>query len=432
MNMQIPRNKSDAEIALIDLFDQHKQSFAGDDNVMAARLDAMAALEKFGLPTRRVEAWHYTDLRTHMREVYAPVSRPEPEVAEAALAKYNWFSDIIRLPIVNGHYYPELAKDVPEAVIVSALCEGESAFIDGSLDADNPVNVLNTAFATDGLSMIVDEGESVEQTIGIANVFTGNKSAMATARNNIVVCDGASCAFSERHLGPSDVSYISNSVTNLWLGVGARARWVIVQEEGASATHLGQLNVTLGENSELEIYLINAGGKLVRREINVVVAGEGSDLKVRGVNLVGNDSHIDVTTVLQHNVPNTTSSQIFRNVATENGQGVFQGQIKVAQIAQKTDAAMACNTLLLSDDCGFSAKPELEIFADDVLCAHGATIADLEASHLFYLQARGIPEVEARNLLIKAFLEEILDDMEDENFAEALVCRIDAWLDARQ
>ncbi len=341
-------------------------------------------------------------------------------------------SGIIRLPIVNGHYFPELASEVPEAIIVSSLCEGESAFIDGSLEADNAINILNTAFATDGLSMIVDEGETVTGTIGIANVFSGDKSAMVSARNNIVVCDGASCAFSERHVGPSNLAYTATSVTNLWLGVGAKARWVIVQEEGDLATHLGQLNVTLGEGSALEIYMVNTGGKLVRSEINVVVAGENSSLKIRGVNLVGNENHVDVTTVLEHNVPNTVSSQIFRNVATERGNGVFQGQIRVAQIAQKTDAAMACNTLLLSDDCGFSAKPELEIFADDVLCAHGATIADLEESHLFYLQARGIPENEARNLLIKAFLEEILDDMDDENFAEALVCRIDAWLDARK
>lgn len=432
MNMHTNRANTDVETKLVEIYDRVGSSLPGDDKVSAAREDAIAALKEFGLPTRRVEAWHYTDLRTLMREAYEPAAKPNKAAALKALNSHEWLSGITRLPIVNGHYFPEFAKDLPEAVIVSSLCEGESAFIDGSLDADNPINVLNTAFATDGLSMIVDEGETVDETIGIANVFTGDTSAMVSVRNNIVVCDGATCAFSERHIGPNDLAYTTTRVTNLWLGVGAKARWVIVQEEGDLATHLGQLNVTLGENSELEIYVVNTGGKLVRSEVNVVVAGENSSLKIRGVNLVGNENHIDVTTVMKHNVPNTNSSQIFRNVATDRGNGVFQGQIKVAQIAQKTDAAMACNTLLLSDECGFSAKPELEIFADDVLCAHGATIADLEESHLFYLMARGIPEKDARNLLIKAFLEEILDDLEDDKISEALIYRIDAWLDARK
>ncbi len=431
MNIHNTCMNTDAETKLVDIYDRLGSTLPGDYKVLAARKDAIAALKEFGLPTRRVEAWHYTDLRTLMREAYEPAVKPSKAAALKALNSYEWLSGIIRLPIVNGHYFPEFAKEVPDAVIVSSLCEGESAFIDGSLDADNTINILNTAFATDGLSMIVDEGETVEETIGIANVFTGDKSAMASARNNIVVCDGATCAFSERHVGPSGLAYTATRVTNLWLGVGAKARWVIVQEEGDMATHLSQLNVTLGEDSELEIYMLNTSGKLVRSEINVVVSGENSSLNIRGINLVGNDNHVDVTTVLKHNVPNTTSSQVFRNVATDRGNGVFQGQIQVAQIAQKTDAAMACNTLLLSDECGFSTKPELEIFADDVLCAHGATIADLEESHLFYLQTRGIPENEARNLLIKAFLEEVLDDMDDEKFADALVYRIDSWLDAR-
>ena len=432
MNMHTNRANTDTETKLVEIYDRLGASLPGDGAVAAAREDAITAFKEFGLPTRRVEAWHYTDLRVLMREAYEPAAKPDVVDAEKALDSYEWLSGIIRLPIVNGHYFPELAKEVPEAVIVSSLCEGESAFIDGSLEADNAIYILNTAFATDGLSMIVDEGETVDETIGIANVFTGDESAMSSARNNIVVCDGAVCSFSERHVGPAGLAYTATRVTNLWLGVGAKARWVIVQEEGDMATHLGQLNVTLGEKSELEIYMVNTGGKLVRSEINVVVAGEYSSLKIRGVNLVGNDNHVDVTTVLKHNVPNTDSSQVFRNVATDRGNGVFQGQIQVAQIAQKTDAAMACNTLLLSDECGFSAKPELEIFADDVLCAHGATIADLEESHLFYMMARGIPEKDARNLLIKAFLEEILDDMEDEKFAEALICRIDDWLDARK
>ncbi len=430
MNIQTTRPRTEAETGFLALFD--RLDLPGDNKVKTARSEAIAALAIHGLPTRRVEAWHYTDLRTMMHKALEPASRPDKAQAEIAIGNRNWLDDFFMLPIVNGHYIPELVDEIPEELIISALCDGESAFIDGSLDADNAINILNTAFATDGLSMIVDEDCSPDLTIGIAHVYSEDQPAMTATRNNIVVCDGASARFSERFVGPDNIEYHSNAVTNLWLGLNSKARWVICQEEGDQATHLGQLNVTLGEGAELDIYVINTGSKLVRCEINVIVAGEGSHLNIRGVNLVGDKSHVDVTTVLKHNVANTTSSQIFRNVSTEQGTGVFQGQIQVAQIAQKTDAAMACNTLLLSDECSFSAKPELEIFADDVLCAHGATIADLDENHLFYLMARGIPERDARNLLVKAFLEEVLEDLDDEALSDILIHRIDRWLDARQ
>ncbi len=423
---------SQAENDFVTLYDRIGSSLPGHETIAAARADAIAALRQHGLPTRRVEAWHYTDLRNRLREVHAPAPRPDLELAKQAFDGHNWLPEIIRLPIINGHYIAELADELPDDVILARLGDAESALIDGALDQANAINVLNTAFVTDGFSMIVEEDTSIRQTIGIANAFCGDQSAMATSRNNVVVCRGAWSAFAERHVGPNDVAYTSNTVTNLWLGEGARARWVICQEEGDLATHLAQLNVTLGDDTDLEIFVVNAGGLLVRREINVEVVGENANLNIRGVNLAGGEAHVDVTTVLNHTVAHTNSSQIYRNASTERGSGVFQGRIQVAQKAQKTDAAMACNTLLLSDECDFSAKPELEIFADDVLCAHGATIADLSEDHLFYLMARGIFEREARNLLVKAFLEEVLEELDDQPLREALIRRIDRWLDARQ
>ena len=162
----------------------------------------------------------------------------------------------------------------------------------------------------------------------------------------------------------------------------------------------------------------------------MTVAGEGADFQLRGVNLIGDDQHIDVTMDLHHSVPNTESEEILRNVVVGKGHGIFQGKIRVAQVAQKTDAKMACNTLLLSDDGNFSTKPELEIFADDVLCGHGATFADIEPSYMFYLMSRGIPEREARALLIKGFVDEIVEDIDNEVLEGAMVDVIDGWLDA--
>jgi Fe-S cluster assembly protein SufD len=167
----------------------------------------------------------------------------------------------------------------------------------------------------------------------------------------------------------------------------------------------------------------------VRQDLYIDVDGEHSELTLRGINLLGGDTHTDVTLVLGHNVENTNSTEIMRNVVFDKAKGVFQGQIRVAPGAQKTDAKMSCNTLLLSDEADFSAKPELEIFADDVVCGHGATVADIDATHLFYLESRGIPEKQARALLVQAFVQETVEELEDEVLIDALEAVIQEWLE---
>jgi Fe-S cluster assembly protein SufD len=167
----------------------------------------------------------------------------------------------------------------------------------------------------------------------------------------------------------------------------------------------------------------------VRQDLYIDADGVNSELMLRGINLLGGESHTDVTLVLGHTVEHTRSTETIRNVVFDKAKGVFQGQIRVAQRAQKTDAKMACNTLLLSDDAEFSVKPELEIFADDVLCGHGATVADIHPTHLFYLRSRGIPEQQARHLLVQAFVQETVEELEDEVLIEALEGVIQAWLE---
>jgi Fe-S cluster assembly protein SufD len=189
------------------------------------------------------------------------------------------------------------------------------------------------------------------------------------------------------------------------------------------------LNASMEAGAQLTILVLNTGGNLVRREINVVSRGENGRLDIRGVNLIGGEAHVDVTTSIVHTAPDCTSTETFRNVATDRGQGVFQGQISVEQAAQKTDARMACNTLLLSDEAGFSAKPELEIFADDVQCGHGATVTDILDDQLFYLRARGIAERDARAMLVKAFVEEVFDDYGNDEIKLVLNRRIEDWLE---
>src|SRR5690606_13242692 len=209
----------------------------------------------------------------------------------------------------------------------------------------------------------------------------------------------------------------------------AEVTWIVFQEQPGDATALSRFEGRIGKAAKLSLFVMNAGGRLVRYEIAVDAEGEAGDFQLRGVNLLSGDSHTDITMVLRHIGYGTTSREIVRNVVRDRAQGVFQGQIRVDREAQKTDAKMACNTLLLSDEAGISTKPELEIFADDVGCGHGATVTEIDDTHLFYLMSRGVPEQKARALLIEAFLAEIIEELEDEALIEALEARLHAWFE---
>jgi len=365
------------------------------------------------LPTRRVESFHYTDLRTLLKEV--------PATSEGKAGDYAPIVDTHLLAFVDG-------KLTADQVLPSGVTLSTNAAKAKSSDINDVVVSINDAIDGDAVSITIDGNSTLDKPLGLGHA--ANSAGRTACYHKINVTAGSEAQVIERYISNEGVAHLSSSVTELSLEKGAKATWYIVQQENTSATRLARMNVELAEDTDLTIFVLNAGGKLVRQEIMVAVNGENANLAIKGVNLVGDDAHIDVTTSLEHNVPNTNATEIFRNVVTGDGHGIFQGQIKVAQIAQKTDAQMACNTLLLTDNSNFSAKPELEIFADDVICAHGATVTDIDDDHLFYLRARGIPEKTARQLLIKAFVDEVVEEMEaDQVVEEALTNIIDTWLD---
>ncbi|MBA4783049.1 MAG: Fe-S cluster assembly protein SufD [Rhizobiales bacterium] len=400
-------------------------AYDGFENKTAASDAAIAALKTHGLPTRRVEAFHYTDLRTLLRDVPSLARRPDIAAAKAEAAAYTRMVNAIRLPVIDGFVFTELSDDLPSGVSVSVTQRS----LDVENRKDNVIGLLASAFAGECLEVSVADGAVIEAPIGLAHTASG-QSGFAVNQNAVAIGKGAKATVIERYVQSGEALYQNAAVTVLDIADGAELTYVIAQQTAEKATHLGQITVTLGADAKLTLFVLNAGGKLVRQEVKVNVAGEGADFQLRAVNLIGNDQHIDLTMDLGHNVPHTTSQEIIRNVVTGRGKGVFQGRIAVAQIAQKTDAKMACNTLLLSDEGDFSTKPELEIFADDVACGHGATFTDLEPSYLFYLMSRGIPEKEARSLLIKGFVDEIVADLDNEEVEEAFVAIIDGWLDA--
>ena len=375
------------------------------------------AEEKLGmeLPTRRVESFHYTDLRAALRDL------PDEASPDAGGETYAPAIATHLVAFKDGHLDNE--PDLPQGVMMTRdVAKANSDNVDDAIVA------LNANIKGASVSFVISGDTTSDKPLGLGHIKTQN--ARSGVYHKVTVKAGVSASIIERHTGHKGISSFASTVSDLIVEEGAKVNWFIIQQEDEAATRLARLNVDLAQDAELSIFILNAGGKLVRQEVKIAVNGENASLNLRGVNLVAH-SHVDVTTVLEHNVPNTNAEELFRNVVTGDGHGIFQGQIKVAQPAQKTDAQMACNTLLLTDDGDFSAKPELEIFADDVICAHGATVADIEEEHLFYLKARGIDEKSARALLIKAFVDEVVEELEAGEIIEtALITMIDAWLDA--
>ncbi|WP_428428814.1 Fe-S cluster assembly protein SufD [Pararhizobium sp.] len=421
MNMQTAITMTAAETALVDAYTAQIGELPGEGAVLSARDSLLANLRQQGLPTRRVESWHYTDLRALLRAVpaYDPTAfaqKVDPLVpGSSVLAVLNGKADTKNLPAgINVRSYAE------------SLIDGVAAADLVERDQDDAIGRINGSFVRDGFEIEVPEGTVLEQPLEFQLVQSAGQSH---SRFPVTFGANSKATIIERHLSVNDAASLVTVVSDLILDEGAEITWIILQQQGASDSHLAQVNFDLGTNAKLRLFIINAGGKLVRQEVHGVTTGEGADFKMRGINLLGNETHTDVTFTLGHDVPNTTSTEILRNVLFDRAKGVFQGQIRVAPDAQKTDAKMACNTLLLSDDADFSAKPELEIFADDVQCGHGATVIDINPTHLYYLRARGIPENKARAMLVNAFVDEIVEELEHEGLIETLETIIAAWLE---
>ncbi|OWV70948.1 ABC transporter ATP-binding protein [Rhizobium sp. R634] len=421
MNMQTTSRLTAAEAALIEAFNHQIGDLPGNGAVTALRDRLLDDLKQAGLPTRRIEAWHYTDLKNLLRSLPAQAgdagsSALEPLVAGSTV-----------LAVIQGRSDEKaIAGDLGVSAYSEHLLNGSAAESLDALGSDDAIGRINGSFVRDGYVVDVPADTELEAPLEIQFVHAGGQTH---TRLPVSFGAGVKATAIERHRAVTgDAAFVSH-ISDITVGEGAELTWIILQQQGADDTHLGQIRVDLGANAKLRLFVINAGGKLVRQELHIKVTGEGADLTLRGINLLGAETHTDVTMVLGHDVPHTGSTEVIRNVVFDRAKGVFQGMIRVAPDAQKTDAKMACNTLLMSDDAEFSVKPELEIFADDVQCGHGATVTDIDANHLYYLMARGIPENKARAMLVNAFVAEIVEELEDEALVEALESVISAWLE---
>jgi Fe-S cluster assembly protein SufD len=411
MNVHVPRMLTAGEKALISAMEQARAALPGSPEVSQLRDAALARLRIDGLPSRKVEAWHYTDLRSLLRAM--------PAARKASKAKALVRGSVIASAGDDGVSALAQVEGVSVGSMAGAFASGEaSAFM--SAGVADAVGMVSSALASTGFDVTVAEGAAP----GVSLQLDFAASDALHAINRVTVRKGAKAVIVERIHGGG----LSSLVTHLEIADKADVTYVLLQETADDAVHMARLAATIGAGAKLLVILVNSGGGLVRRELDVLVAGRDSDFRLRGMNLLSGRRHVDVTMTVRHVVEHTSSTEFVRNVVTGEGKGVFQGQIRVAAEAQKTDARMACNTLLLSDEGEFLCKPELEIFADDVACGHGATVAEINRDHLFYLMARGVAESDARAMLVKAFVSELLDEVVDEALHDTLQDRLSAWL----
>jgi Fe-S cluster assembly protein SufD len=424
-----------AEQRYLDLYASVAEQLPGarHANVGKKREAALELFASYGLPHRRVEEWKYTDLRALMPEVH-----PLAGMADGAPAGVNVEAEIgpalanldaCRAVFVDGAFRPELsnaanAAGVTFQLLRSALDQGSCAAFAFQAEAGrDEIAALSAAFATDGALVSVAPNTKLAKPIHLIFIASEGVPKLAVAQNTVEIGDGAEVQLIETHavLGSSQAL----AYTRLMVGCDARLNHVRVTIGGKQ---LASASVTLEERSHYEPVQVTVDGKLARAQARIRFNGPQARCHYSGAMLLRGQAHADFTLVVDHAAEACESREVVKAVLDGRSRGVFQGKVIVQRGAQKTDGRQMANALLLSNDAEFDSKPELEIFADDVACGHGSTAGQIDEDLMFYLKARGIPEVEARALLIAAFVGEALDGIRNEALRGALQEKVGGWL----
>ena len=440
MTAEIKPIKTAAELGLAEAFAALRPRLAGTA-VAARREAAFHHFEALGLPHRRIEDWKYTDLRALMRDA-KPLAAPPDAAAKlrartagAVLAGI----DARRIVFVDGMLVPELSDLAPEpGLTISSLADAlgrvDAATIArlGAGPAEGDVAyALNTAFMGDGAVIELEPGARPARPVHLVFAYGSDRAAAVYTRSLVAIGAGAALTLFESHDGPDGVDYQVNAAVDVALGDHAALDHVKIGAEGGDALHLSTMSATIGAAARLGDMTFTTGGKVVRNQLFVRCDGAGSNLAINGASLLKARQHADTTMLVDHAAGHCRGREVFKSVLDEASRGIFQGKIIVRHGAQKTDARMMSRALLLSDEAESDNKPELEIFADDVQCGHGATSGALDDNLKFYLMARGILERQAEALLIQSFVAEAIEEVGHEGVRDALIEATRAWLAAR-
>ncbi len=395
---------------------------------------SLARFAELGFPSRRSEAWRYLDLRALEQRPMLPTGAPAGAVKTAVreqLVEIGLAKPAHRLVLVDGRFAPELSRigDLPEGVwfgpMAAAIAEQpelvRSVLEASSPDTPRPFESLNSAFFADGFLLDIPAGVVLTQPVEIVHL-TADAGGSLHTRGLVTAGAGSRASVIESFAGAGN--YWRNDVVELRVAANAELNRVVLLEEGPDALHLGEVGVSLGEEARLSDFVLLLAGRTVRREITVRSEGEKSRCDLNGAFLISGRQEANILTTVDHLAPGGETRETFKGVAAGRAHGAFQGRITVRPGAQKVDAHQLSRNLVLSPRAAIDTKPELEIYADDVKCSHGAAVGDLDEAALFYLRARGIPADEARHMLIEAFAREALDLVEEDVLREHLQARL--------
>ncbi|MCF3932529.1 SufD family Fe-S cluster assembly protein [Acuticoccus sp. M5D2P5] len=419
-------NPTEAERALADLFEARKAGFAGTP-LDAARESAFSRFAANGLPHRRVEAYKYTDLRARLRELPGAAGAPDAAKLAAVLADNPPLVEgAARIVIANGRYVPEHSSTMANVTVASLLDPAADTTRVGKLvaESDDPLTLANVGLFEGGVVINV----TGEAGAPLEIVHVSLDDGLVMGRTAVIVAPEARVSVVERAIGTAGT--VANDLTELTVGARAKASWIRIEAGvGDKTVQLGTLHTEIDEEGALEHLTVSTGAGLSRNQIFASIVGDEADAHFRAATVAIGKRHVDNTMVVRHDALNSRSSEVLRSAVGHGGTAIVQGRIIVDPGAQKTDARMMSNALFLDDSGEVVNKPELEIFADDVQCGHGATSGDIDEEMVFYLRARGIPQATARRLLVEAFLVEALDRVEDEALREGLADSLRAALD---
>ena len=392
-----------------------------NSSVHDIRTEAIKTFEAEGFPTKRLEDWKYTSLNSILKHDYSVFPTIENDIEFKDVKKYFIHEiDAYKIIFIDGKYASHLSQTTHDGLDVclmsAALTKPKyKVIIDNyfnKIAAKDGLSSLNTAFSHEGAYINIPKNKVVEKPIQIIHFSTGNEAAvMLQPRNLIVVNENAHVQIIERHQSLTDNPVLTNSVTEIFTNKRAIVDYYKIQNDKQSASLIDNTYINQKQESLAKVHTFSFGGKLIRNNLNFYQNGERIDSTMKGITIIGDKQHVDHNTLVHHIEPNCESHQDYKGIFNDSSTGVFNGKVVVEKLAQKTNAFQANNNILMSDKATINTKPQLEIFADDVKCSHGCTIGQLDESAMFYLRSRGIPEKEARALLMFAFSNNVMNSV---------------------
>ena len=401
--------------------------------VHGLRREAIARFSELGFPTTKNEEWRFTNVSPIVKESFAPVfAHVEPGVTSDDVVRFSFGGlECSRLVFINGHFAKGLSTLVrtPLGMIIgsiAAVLRTDSHLANQHLGryarfVDNAFTALNTAFLQDGAFVYVPDNQIVEEPIHLVFISTGTRPAIVSHPRILVVAGKQSrLSIVESYVSLDESRYLTNAVTEIVLGDGAVVEHDKLQLESSAAFHVGTIHVYQNQKSNYTSNSISLGGALVRNNVTSVLNAEGCECTLNGLSLATGQQLVDNHTTIDHAKPNCVSHELYKAILDGKSRGVFNGRIFVRKDAQKTDAKQTNRTLLLSDDAMIDTKPQLEIFADDVKCTHGAAVGQLDEEQVFYLRSRGLGLAEARDILTFAFASDVISRVHIDPLREQL------------